>query len=329
VADPRPIPCESVLPNQWYPCLRVKSLGRKPIVITRLGHRLVLWRAQGEVHCFLDRCPHRGVSFERGTLVGDELQCAFHGFRFKTDGGCVAMPCEGAECSIPKKMRLSPGFEATEAYGLIWLWSGPGEAVGRPPWIDNVGQQVNWTRTAEIDQVWPNNAVRLTESFFDLHHVHWVHRWTVPGIGPRFDDCTVETQGDVQLLCRAVLRHEAKGDGIPVVIEMRFPNLQCITIKGLSFAVCATPIDEDHAWVWARYDQPYLPVPVLGHWLALALVWGDFGLLQWIQDRPLLDSMTPARPTAGSDCYVSADRASATFMRLWRKKRGTVSDTRP
>jgi nitrite reductase/ring-hydroxylating ferredoxin subunit len=317
------------LPNQWYSSLRAKTLGRKPLVITRLGHRLVLWRAQEKIHCFLDRCPHRGVSFERGAVVGDELQCAFHGFRFKADGACVAMPCEGEGCKIPKKMRLSAGFPAVEAYGLIWLWSGPGEPVGTPPWIEGVDEQVTWTRTAEVDQVWPNNAVRLTETFFDLHHVHWVHRWTVPGIGPRLDECEVQTHEGEHIICRAVLRDASKKKGVPASVEMRFPNLQVITVKGLAFAVCATPIDEDRAWVWARYDQPFLPIPVLGHLLALLLVWGDFGLLQWLQDRPLLDSMRPTRPTAGSDCYVSADKAGATFMRLWWQKRRAVSETQP
>jgi phenylpropionate dioxygenase-like ring-hydroxylating dioxygenase large terminal subunit len=67
--------------NQWYAVLESKEVGRKPVGVTRMGEKLVFWRdGRGEIHCAVDRCPHRGVALSIGKLENDHLQCPFHGF---------------------------------------------------------------------------------------------------------------------------------------------------------------------------------------------------------------------------------------------------------
>jgi phenylpropionate dioxygenase-like ring-hydroxylating dioxygenase large terminal subunit len=312
---------DSVLPNHWYPVLSARKLKKKPVAIERLGHKLVVWRSPEGVNCFIDRCPHRGISFARAKVVKGELQCAFHGFRYNAQGACISIPCAGSQAKIPQRLRLSPGLAVCEAHGLIWLWSGPGAPEGEPPWLEAVLPRIDGIHTGEMSQIWNNNAVRLTESFFDVHHVPWVHGSVLPGLGPMVDPYVVEVEDDSHIISKGTLRHEHKTKGMDFVVEMKFPNLQCIQMTGLKFAVCATPMSEHKSWIWARYHQNFLPVPLLGGFVAWALANLDFGLLQARQDRPLLDSMQPQLPTAGSDCYVAADKASATFIRLWRAKR--------
>ncbi|MET1081368.1 MAG: Rieske (2Fe-2S) protein [Pseudomonas sp.] len=63
--------------------------------------RLLAVRKDGQVHAYLNRCPHRGIPLEwlpdqfldhSGSL----LQCATHGALFLIDSGeCVAGPCAG------------------------------------------------------------------------------------------------------------------------------------------------------------------------------------------------------------------------------------------
>ncbi|MFG0582165.1 Rieske (2Fe-2S) protein [Pseudomonas sp. zjy_9] len=58
-------------------------------------------RRDGQVHAYLNRCPHRSVALEwqkDGFLddSGSLIRCATHGALFLIESGeCVAGPCEG------------------------------------------------------------------------------------------------------------------------------------------------------------------------------------------------------------------------------------------
>ena len=94
-----------MVPNRWYPVLEASQLGRKPVGVTRLGRRLVLWRdAAGSSVALPSRCPHRGAALEQGRVVDGELTCPWHGFRFAPDGACTRMPCEGTEATPPRAL---------------------------------------------------------------------------------------------------------------------------------------------------------------------------------------------------------------------------------
>ncbi|MCL2428411.1 MAG: Rieske 2Fe-2S domain-containing protein, partial [Alphaproteobacteria bacterium] len=70
------------LRNRWWPILpsRFVEAAGKPLSLTRLGEKLVLWRdAVGEIHVQTDRCPHRAVPLSRGMNEGDRLRCIYHG----------------------------------------------------------------------------------------------------------------------------------------------------------------------------------------------------------------------------------------------------------
>ena len=94
-----------MVPNRWYPVLEASQLGRKPVGVTRLGRRLVLWRdAAGSAVALPSRCPHRGAALKQGRVVDGELTCPWHGFRFAPDGACTRMPCEGTEATPPRAL---------------------------------------------------------------------------------------------------------------------------------------------------------------------------------------------------------------------------------
>ena len=65
------------------------------------GTKLLAVRRGGQVHVYLNRCPHRGVGLEwqpdRFLDPSNSLiQCATHGALFLIeDGECVAGPCAG------------------------------------------------------------------------------------------------------------------------------------------------------------------------------------------------------------------------------------------
>ena len=77
------------LRRAWHPVCREDELGDGPLGVQLLGEWFVLYRAGDAVRALPDRCPHRYAPLSAGRVVGDELQCAYQGFRFRGDGRCT------------------------------------------------------------------------------------------------------------------------------------------------------------------------------------------------------------------------------------------------
>jgi vanillate O-demethylase monooxygenase subunit len=81
------------LRNYWYVAATDAEISHKPLGRMILGEPIVLFRAEdGTPVAFEDRCPHRHLPLSMGRLVGDTLQCLYHGLRFGRDGRCVYIP---------------------------------------------------------------------------------------------------------------------------------------------------------------------------------------------------------------------------------------------
>ena len=112
----------------WHPAAFSADLTDKPVPSTLLGEPLVLWRgAGGEARASQDLCVHRGTALSLGGIQGDELVCAYHGWRYGADGRCVAIPQKDDPAAVPAKARVRV-FGAQERYGLIWA------ALEEPRW---------------------------------------------------------------------------------------------------------------------------------------------------------------------------------------------------
>lgn len=76
----------------------------RPRLLRAGASNLILIKAlNGEVRCFLNRCPHLGIplAWQDSQLTnpdGTLLQCSTHGALFKPDSGhCIQGPCQGDE----------------------------------------------------------------------------------------------------------------------------------------------------------------------------------------------------------------------------------------
>jgi len=93
------------------------------------GHELAVWRAtDGSCQIWEDRCPHRGVRFSLGEVVGDELRCQYHAWRFGKTGACTFIPAQ-PDMKVPGSIHARV-WPVAEAGGLVWSGIAP---VGRPP----------------------------------------------------------------------------------------------------------------------------------------------------------------------------------------------------
>jgi phenylpropionate dioxygenase-like ring-hydroxylating dioxygenase large terminal subunit len=72
----------SPLRRCWHPVGYSRELPRAPRATTLLDEPLVLWRdSAGAAHAFRDVCVHRGTALSLGAVEGDEIVCAYHGWR--------------------------------------------------------------------------------------------------------------------------------------------------------------------------------------------------------------------------------------------------------
>ena len=123
------------LPNGWYVVATSDELKPGRMLSRRYFERdLVVYRTEGGALSVIDaHCPHMGAHLGRhGKLVGETLQCGFHGFRYRADGQCVATAYDGPPPAAARLRR----WEHREKNGVILVWFDPqisvvGARVGR------------------------------------------------------------------------------------------------------------------------------------------------------------------------------------------------------
>jgi nitrite reductase/ring-hydroxylating ferredoxin subunit len=114
----------------WYPLGLVDEFPARQVVGRDfLGTRVVLYRdPAGEIVVQSAWCPHLGADLSVGSLVGGELVCAYHHWRFDAAGACVHIP---AGDKIPPGATIAT-LPSAEAWGLVWVFNGPAPSFGPP-----------------------------------------------------------------------------------------------------------------------------------------------------------------------------------------------------
>jgi len=115
-------------PNYWYPLGWSHQLrpGQTMQIIVWQRPLAVYRDEDGQLHAVEDRCPHRGVELHRGTVVGENLACAYHGWEFSgKTGDCVNIPYLPPEQKRPCVSIRS--YPVQERYGLMWVFPGQPE----------------------------------------------------------------------------------------------------------------------------------------------------------------------------------------------------------
>lgn len=140
--------------------------------ISLVGRRIVLFRgADGRVGAIEDRCPHRGVALSLGSVTGNHLQCAYHGWLVDDCGRARAAPNIG---------RLDDGISARayavrEHVGLIWVFLGDREHADLIPLpvVAPYGARGSVDLMLVVDV--PAHWSLLLDNGIDLFHGH-LHR---------------------------------------------------------------------------------------------------------------------------------------------------------
>jgi phenylpropionate dioxygenase-like ring-hydroxylating dioxygenase large terminal subunit len=115
---------QSFLRNIWYYALPGEQLKPgKMFAKQLLGEPIVFGRTHhNEVFALRDICPHRAVPLSCGRFNGEEIECAYHGWRFDEVGQCQLIPAlhQGQELDLSKfRVRRYP---VQEVQGNIWIY---------------------------------------------------------------------------------------------------------------------------------------------------------------------------------------------------------------
>ena len=162
--------------NSWYVAAWDEEVGREPFGRVLLNEPVVLYRTEdGTPVALEDRCCHRHLPLTQGRVVGDVLQCGYHGLEFDRSGACVGVP---GQSTVPPDASIR-AYPVIEKWNWIWIWMGdPARADESliPDW--------NWVgadgwRTVKGNAAKPLpvacNYEFITDNLLDISHLSYVH----------------------------------------------------------------------------------------------------------------------------------------------------------
>jgi len=166
------------LTNCWYVAAWPEDITRTPLRRVFLDQPVVLFRLQdGTAVALADSCPHRFVPLSRGQLVGDEIECCYHGLRFDAAGACTLNP--HGDGTIPRTAKVR-AYDLVERHGMVWIWMG--DAAADPARIPEIaipnfpalGERDKYGAVAGVLHIAANFQL-ITDNLLDLSHAQYLH----------------------------------------------------------------------------------------------------------------------------------------------------------
>lgn len=158
--------------NTWYAAGFTGDFGRQPVLRKLLQRELVFYRTQsGRLVALDDRCPHRFAPLHQGRIIGDHLQCPYHGLEFGPNGACMKNPSRDG--TIPAALKVG-SYPVIEKNGVVWIWPGsePADetALHRIPEIHRTGHDMvqGYIRVNAHYQL-------VVDNLLDLSHAEFLH----------------------------------------------------------------------------------------------------------------------------------------------------------
>jgi phenylpropionate dioxygenase-like ring-hydroxylating dioxygenase large terminal subunit len=160
-------------PTSWYLFCRSQDLRAGPFSREVLGRHLVAFRSAGKEGgppVVLDgRCAHLGADLGAGCVVADTLQCAFHNWRYRSDGQCVHIP---ASADVPAFARLR-AYPTVERHGFVFFFNGV-EALFPLPFFPNQTPE-DFRASAPFQAVLECPWWMVGANVFDVQHFRAAH----------------------------------------------------------------------------------------------------------------------------------------------------------
>jgi len=166
-------PCGEYLRRFWHPLVMSERLSNRPLPVRLLGEDLVLFRdLAGDIGLVHKHCSHRGMSLEFGIIAQHGIRCAYHGWRYGTDGRILETPGEPPN-SLLKERLCHGAYPVLEYRGLVFAYMGPPEMKPAFPRMDIMDLPGNDMVPWQIHS--PCNWLQVSENSMDPYHTPFLH----------------------------------------------------------------------------------------------------------------------------------------------------------
>jgi phenylpropionate dioxygenase-like ring-hydroxylating dioxygenase large terminal subunit len=162
---------DPVLVNDWHVVAYAPELPeRQPRAVKLLDEDVVLWRVGGRVHAWRDLCIHRGTRLSLGSVQGETLVCAYHGWTYNQEGRCVRFPAHPTQ--TPPAKAQATVYQAQIKYDWVWVCLGQPEhdVPSFPEWDDASFRKVHCG-----PYHYKASGPRAIENFLDVTHFPLAH----------------------------------------------------------------------------------------------------------------------------------------------------------
>ncbi|MDR6511590.1 vanillate O-demethylase monooxygenase subunit [Novosphingobium capsulatum] len=216
-----PLSVEQPYPRQqWWVAAYSSEVSRELLARDILGEPVIIYRTEaGEAVALAGICPHRAFPLSKGCVVGDAVQCGYHGFQFRADGECQHVP---SQTGVPQNARLR-AYPLIEDAGLIWIWTGgpDGADPSLMPDLHSLGLgREDWAVEQHPLATVGARYTLLIENLLDLSHVTFIHHRTIPA-GEKVASIPVEV-----IETESSLTVQRRGENLPLnpLLALQFPQ---------------------------------------------------------------------------------------------------------
>ena len=259
----------------WTPVLLSEELPEPdcPPVQTKIyGEELVAFRTtSGKVGLLKEFCPHRRASLFYGRNEEEGLRCAYHGWKFDTEGHCVDMMSEPADSNFANKVETT-AYPTQEGAGFVWAYMGPLELKPPMPDLEYLKVPENQRSTRKVQ--YESNFVQVIEGEIDTVHASILHsrldaleksstattaggRYSYRDRAARFH--VEDTDGGILIGAK---RNAEEDSSYWRISRWLFPWITMIPRepKGPARSGLIVPIDDENCWFFLVRWDPYKPL---------------------------------------------------------------------
>jgi len=158
--------------NAWYVAAWDHEVTRTMQRRILLDEPVLLFRKDdGTPVALEDRCCHRQAPLSMGKLVGNIVECPYHGLQFDASGQCVKVPSQDL---VPKTARVKT-YPVIERNQWIWIWMGE-PAKADPALIEDFHylDDPAWRFGGSYLHV-DANYLLVVENLLDTTHLPFLH----------------------------------------------------------------------------------------------------------------------------------------------------------
>lgn len=163
----------------WQPVMNSMDLPRGGVIrASLLGEELVVARFEdGNLLAARRECPHKGYDLSKSRICENQLQCAYHGWRFNSSGDCLDIPSLVAPPTNKLELSHLRNFPIIERYGMVWVRLDEKE-LARLPDVPEFEDPL-WTFVTAPPMLFHAGFRREIENYLDMTHFAFAHSTTL------------------------------------------------------------------------------------------------------------------------------------------------------